>query len=433
MTADSVGEPGARAGSNVFESRASSTGSNVFDTAYADQFSKFSSKSSDTQSERTTKVASSTSENSLLEPAYGMTNLQQKLKEWSDATSASGGPVKVAQSKDYQLDQKGIEDLFKFPGLNQSEKGNQKPQDKDYQLDQKGIEELFKFPGLKTEGDSRIENGGAPKSPDTPAKLYELNNMAYRGRDERNGPDAMVLIPKGFDQDKPINLVIYNHGWGSTAQSAYRTNDLAKQMSAAPPNTVLIVPEWQASPGQSNSRSGATALPGRFDMMLQQAFRDTPELRGKSLSDVGRIDLFCHSAGYTPGGNQMFNNALAGKVKGVHMLDGNYENTFDPWIKANIDKLSRGEMQFTNFYNDTASLSKGGAARVQQLLKNAGLPQSTMMHDTNPGTVLNAAEIGRQPIVFKSSDVSLPKMGAHSSMPGLYIRPVLQALKSRGQ
>ena len=134
----------------------------------------------------------------------------------------------------------------------------------------------------------------------------------------------MVRIPANFDPTKPIHLVIYNHGFGSTAQSAFSDSHLAEQMASAPANTVLIVPEWQKDPGGRNSQQGKFATSGDFRGMLQEALEKTPELQGKTLNDIQSIGIIAHSAGYAPAETELYKNGLGNKVNSITLLDALY-------------------------------------------------------------------------------------------------------------
>ncbi len=282
-------------------------------------------------------------------------------------------------------------------------------------------------------GDSKLDKQAPGRAVDSgPAKLYELRRLNYRSADHST-PDAMVRVPSDFDPAKPINLVIYNHGWQSTAQSAYHDNNLNEQLKAAPRNTILIVPEWQRDAGAANSKQGRFAESGRFNKMLQEIFDKTPELKGKTLNDVKSIDIFSHSAGYVPSETVIYKNDLQNKVRSITLLDSNYDGTgFDRWLKDNISALAKGEKSFYNFFNDTATNSKNQAERVKDMLSKAGYNRSLVYTDyNNAGSVMDADSLLQHSIVFKFSKVTVGKSGPHSAMPMLYVAPVEQAMAKK--
>ncbi|MBX9686991.1 MAG: hypothetical protein K2X27_09830, partial [Candidatus Obscuribacterales bacterium] len=243
----------------------------------------------------------------------------------------------------------------------------------------------------------------------SPAKVFELYRLENRSGDHQ-GPDAVVRLPANFDSSKPINLVIYNHGWGSTARSAFRNNELSDQMSKAPPNTVLIVPEWQRVAGASNGDQGAFEKKGLFRAMLLEIFQKTPGLQDKTLENVSGISIFAHSAGYGPTETEIYKNGLGSKVMSITLLDSLYDNRgFDPWIQDNLRELSAGSKQFYNFYNDTSKYSRQQALRVREMFRKAGLPESVIAEDNNGMTLMDSSTRSRHSVVFKFSDWRIGK------------------------
>jgi hypothetical protein len=194
----------------------------------------------------------------------------------------------------------------------------------------------------------------------------------------------MVLLPKNFDPSKPIHLVVYDHGWYDNAKSAYNKSHLAEQMAKAPPNTVLIVPEWQKTPGSSGPEGGVQgefSKPGFLSGMVQEIFDKTPELKNKTLADVDHIGIISHSAGFHAAESEVYNNGeFSKKIDSVTLLDSLYNGQgFDKWIQDNINDLSAGTKHFHNIFNSsTAKNSKAQAERVQKMLKDAGLPADSV-------------------------------------------------------
>jgi hypothetical protein len=264
---------------------------------------------------------------------------------------------------------------------------------------------------------------------DTPAKLYELAQLKHNAGNAK-GPDAMVRVPENFDPTKPINIVIYNHGFFDSAKSAVTNADLSEQMAKAPPNTVLIVPEWQKKPASATSDQGTFEKSGQFKGMLQDIFDGTPELKGKSLQNVDHIGIVSHSAGYEPTESELYNNDFGDKVNSVTLLDSLYDaKGLDPWIEKNLKDLSSGKKQFTNILGDsTAAHSKALAQRVEEMLGKAGLPKSSMLTDYTHGQdVMDGATLAQHPIIFKYSNATIDGKGPHMSLPNLYLDKVEMA------
>jgi hypothetical protein len=264
---------------------------------------------------------------------------------------------------------------------------------------------------------------------ETPAKTFELSNLAHRSGNHRT-PDAVVRLPENFDPSKPIHLAVYNHGFGSNARSAFQDNKLADQMAKAPPNTVLIVPEWQQDAGSRNGSQGRLSEPGMFKGMIQEVFDKTEGLKGKSLADLDGISIFAHSAGYGPTETEIYKNGLSDKVKSITLLDALYDgHGFDRWIQDNIKDLAAGKKQFNNFFYGTSAASKDQALRIKNMLRKEGLSGSAMLEDyNNGGQVMDPAQIAGHSINFKFSSATDGKgNGPHMSMPGLYVGAVERA------
>lgn len=271
-----------------------------------------------------------------------------------------------------------------------------------------------------------------PDGPKRPAETFELD-LKNRSSDHKH-PDAIVYLPKDFDPSKPVNMVVYNHGWRSTASDSYNQSKLGAQMAGAPPNTMLVIPEWQANPGANrDSHQGRLGQPGAYSKMLQEVLDKTPGMKGKSLQDLGDISIISHSAGYNPTGNMLADKNIASKVKSVTMLDSLYGNAgTDNWIRQNAGALASGEKQYNNISFDTSANSQAQAQRVKEIMRSAGYSSGLVHTDFNNGMKkMNADEIAKHPIVFKHSSLKSARAGEHGTIVDLYVREVEKAAASR--
>lgn len=266
---------------------------------------------------------------------------------------------------------------------------------------------------------------------ETPAKTFEYR--LHNGSGQHKAPDAVVRVGENFDPSKPVNLVVYNHGFGDTASSAYVNADLDKQLKNAPPNTVLVVPEWQANPAARSSADGRFSEPGRFKNMVEEAFSRTPGLQGETMKNVDSIHIISHSAGYKAVESELYRNGLENKVKSITMLDSMYNpSDLDPWLKRNIHALADGSKQFYNISNqgphNTFAASYAQANRIKNWLNEARLSQAGMYEDyKQSGSIVGAEKFQNHSIVFKKSDRTVAGKGAHMSLPNLYVGRVLEA------
>ena len=282
-------------------------------------------------------------------------------------------------------------------------------------------------------GSSRDFQGDRPSQTkpegEAPARAWEMN---LKHNSDRHGhPDALVYLPRGFDPGKPVNLMIYNHGWNTTAGKSYRDAKLGEQMAGAPANTVLIVPEWQQSPGAESGRQGNLSKPGMYAGMLQEILDKTPGLQGKKLKDIENIGIISHSAGYNPTEKMLADGTLGPKVKSLTLLDSAYNPAgMEGWLRANAPALARGEKRFTNIFNDTTGESQMQLKTIKAILGERGLPQEGLLVDQgNAKRPLQPEQLANKSIVFKRSDVTDGKQGPHGSMPGLYVKTIASSLR----
>lgn len=191
-------------------------------------------------------------------------------------------------------------------------------------------------------------------------------------------PDAMVYLPPGFNPAQRYDVVLFNHGLSSTAESSVRKFNLIEQMKKGHPQTVLIVPEWQLQPGSRNHLQGRFSQEGFFTNMLKEIIQKTPELAQGGMNAMERMHIFSHSAGYTPTGTILNKNPeVAAKVYSVTMLDSLYSDTVMPWIQANQQALANGEKQFRNIYgSETQANSQQQQARLKQMMMRLGRPDA---------------------------------------------------------
>jgi len=261
-------------------------------------------------------------------------------------------------------------------------------------------------------------------------RVVEFHNMRFRSADHGDLPDALIRLPKNFDPSKPINLVVYNHGYRDSIQSALVNAELGRQMDLAPPNTVLLLPEWQEFPAASNAVDGDFGNQNQFKNMVQEVFDKTPELKGKTWNDVKTFDVISHSGGDKAVVSIVNANGLGDKITSITLLDSTYVigNQLDWWLKLNVNDLASGRKQFRSIYNDTASQSRKQADRLRNYLRQAGLPAGRIYQDERSGTgVMTPDEIARNPIVYKYTDATYKGKGPHTSLPMLYIGPIQAA------
>ncbi len=263
----------------------------------------------------------------------------------------------------------------------------------------------------------------------SPAREYNLAKF------ERNKdiPDAKIYAPAGFDPSKPVNVIIYNHGWRDTASSAFQNANLRRQMAAAPENSLLIIPAWQIDEGAETSVESQ-----RFAKNFLPMFRSALRHQGTDLSNVGSINIISHSAGGVPLEREL--SALRGtplydRVKAVTMLDTNYSGrqpAVDSWIAHNLrnGKFASGDAAFYNLYaGGTDSYSRSQAARIARMVNNPSINphRDLQLLDSigapGRGRTSRVQDVSGLPIVFQNT------ADAHGNFPKKYFAHALNRIR----
>ncbi|HEY9785871.1 MAG TPA: hypothetical protein V6D17_10750 [Candidatus Obscuribacterales bacterium] len=222
---------------------------------------------------------------------------------------------------------------------------------------------------------------------------YNLRNFV----DRRMVPDATIYVPSQLDPSQPINVILYNHGWRDTSNSAMTNARLREQMAQAPPNSMLIVPAWQKREGAESSVEDQR-FTNNFLGMLDGALRS----QRRGLGDIASFSIVSHSAGYKPVERElaaMRGTPLYDRIKTVANLDTNYSSNLpatDAWIAHNIrnGRFAAGQASFLNLYGaGTDTHSRGQASRVAAMLRQASENPAFMGSDI------------KSPIVFQKLDI----------------------------
>jgi hypothetical protein len=238
--------------------------------------------------------------------------------------------------------------------------------------------------------------GDSTKKSTTPQE-FQLSQVDRR----RDLPDAKVYVPAGFDASKPINVIIYNHGRDNTANGALKAKQLKEQMDDAPPNSMLIIPAWQRTEGADNNNLDQKFRSNFIDMVSH-----TVKQKGKTLDDIGSLQIVSHSGGYVPANIELAalkGTPLYDRITSVANLDSHYERLprVDEWIRYNINKgrFASGQASYLNVFNtdgDPKGVSLGQVNDVADWAGNqklVGRGYSTRHHSPD-------REAGKYPIAF---------------------------------
>jgi len=228
----------------------------------------------------------------------------------------------------------------------------------------------------------------------------------------RQIPDAFVYVNPGFDSSKPVNLIVYNHGWYDTANSAFRNARLQEQMAKAPPNSILVVPAWQANEGAASGVEDAR-FKTNFVGMLSAAMR----ANGRSLNDIGDITFVSHSAGYNAINrelNALKSTTLYDKISTVANLDSNLESTqpaTEEWIAHNLrnGKFANGKATYLNVWapGQTNGNTRGQAARIENLAAHGYGTRNNIVsidYGQRGRPPISPEQLSRRPITFQHTN-----------------------------
>lgn len=126
-------------------------------------------------------------------------------------------------------------------------------------------------------------------------------------------PDVVVHIPDGYDNGRPLELVIFLHGFDCCARALVasapiacrtgeaptsRTWSLGEVLERARTNAILVVPQlaYRARTSQNHRFTKHGAFERMLRELLEQSLSDVVGKR--TLNDVSSITLVAHSGGY---------------------------------------------------------------------------------------------------------------------------------------
>lgn len=292
--------------------------------------------------------------------------------------------------------------------------------------------ERRRLPEPQRPAERRVERQPVTRSDTQAGTVFELHNLRYATGKHRT-PDAVVYVPQGFDANKPIRVMVYNHGLSTDVKQAFKNSHLENQLANADPNTILIVPEWQTQP-QTRLSGDKDRFHQKdfFKNMLDEIFSKTPALAGKSSKDIDSMGIITHSGGYRATISQLYNNGLNDKVTSLTVLDSMYNpKGFDRWVSGNIRDLATGKKHLLVVYTDHLSTQSNGLAdRIEAMLRKERIQTDaeTIVRDRrSPKSVTSSHVLRNSGIVFKYSTLAANGRDAHNTMTGYYVAEVVNS------
>jgi hypothetical protein len=288
------------------------------------------------------------------------------------------------------------------------------------------------FRGFNAQDKTANQTAAKPTNKDV--LMYKHSTLMYRSADHST-PDAFVYIAPGFDNAKPVHLVIYNHGMMNNLNEVEELWKLKDAIKYAPPNTVVVLPEWAQDPEALSDRSGRFTEPGFFRKMLGEILGKTPELAYLKVDDINKMSIVSYSGGWKATGAELYNNNLEPKIVGVSFFDSLYRgNLLDPWLKKHIHEIALNKMHYHNYYFHTYPQSKQQLKRIQAMLEQSKVEQPRVALDfANGNEVMKPDTIADNGLVFKNSLIFDDLHHGHASCAFIYFPQEMKALALKYQ
>ncbi|MEW5723447.1 MAG: hypothetical protein AB1896_10095 [Thermodesulfobacteriota bacterium] len=169
------------------------------------------------------------------------------------------------------------------------------------------------------------------------SELFHTNRYGQRFSEKDHYLDSSVLfhVPALFQPDKPLVLVVYFHGHSTSARETFREHQLADQMAAAGRNAVLILP--QLAVNALDSSPGRFFQKNKFKQFLEEAAGVLADETGHKYLrnyETAPLVLAAFSGGYKSVAYVLDRGGVDGRIKGVLLLDGLFEDEdkFIHWL-----------------------------------------------------------------------------------------------------
>ena len=289
--------------------------------------------------------------------------------------------------------------------------------------------------------DGAVTDGGAPDAsvasdaarPRLPRGSYPLLLQAGAFAPVAGHPNALVVIPQGFDPTPPLAVIVYIHGFENCIENVVRdvgqacttggpvrgASNLTAQLEASGKNALLLLPEVAF-----DQRSGATGklgnLNGLRDLVAEALTAlATPLGAGRTVADLGKVLVVSHSGGYTAAAAVARRGGIP--ISEVHLLDSLYglSSDFEAWALSDTAGLTGSPPR--RRFADVYTTSGGTLANSEALADRArtwvpGMPDVFIDDRT---TATWTEDRFRHGLLFKHSALS------HDGVPRYYFEKLL--------
>lgn len=176
----------------------------------------------------------------------------------------------------------------------------------------------------------------APFPDSARTKGHDYNGQHFNFENHYNDSSVKVYVPERFQPNKPIELVVWFHGWNNNIDSADAFFRLSEQFEASGRNALLIFPEGPKN--APDSYGGKFERPEMFalfinDLLKQlEKYKVIPKKQHISIKDCS-ISLAGHSGAYRIIAKTIQYN----KIDEVILFDAMYgsNDAYLRWISEN--------------------------------------------------------------------------------------------------
>lgn len=225
---------------------------------------------------------------------------------------------------------------------------------------------------------------GQPPGRDKP--FLDVEKEGRRGHTARGGTvywedetysdrRSLLFIPKGFDPARPGLIVVFLHGNQATLErDVRRRQDVPRQVALSGLNAVLLAPQFAVD--ALDSSAGQFWEPRAFHRYLIEAAEHLARLHGDAWAsaqfDALDVVIVAYSGGYYPLSFILRHGDVAGRLRGIVMLDALYGelDTYQRWIEG------RGRAFFLSAY---AKSAQDENLAFQKRLSERGIAFATAM------------------------------------------------------
>lgn len=155
---------------------------------------------------------------------------------------------------------------------------------------------------------------------------YTYKNTVYPADKHYSDSTVLVYVPRAFNPNEQVNIIVYFHGWYSCIDSSNTKMRLAEQVEASGIPAIFIFPEGPKY--APDSFGGKLEEKGRFANMLQEVYSKlTQERVLPEHFQPGKIILAGHSGAFRVLSYILFRGGMEDKVTDVILFDALYGGT----------------------------------------------------------------------------------------------------------